>query len=216
MDILLLILDHHHLYQCHRQCGEMNAPSAITLPNALILLVHLHILEYPRANRAEYDYDMFNTHKRGLRERSTTMEDIAYFLIGKLEGRGVKSVNTLLVGFGAVADTEAIQILATYPCRQPGESLAFRTSLAKYIEGLRHQCIFAKGDAAETAAWWWRDVVVRKSLLEECAGEKCCVQHRFIRSSNNFWQVRAPDTCAYYTHSHEIGSCSGPGPHERM
>jgi hypothetical protein len=21
-------------------------------------------------------------------------------------------------------------------------------------------------------AWWWKDVVVRKSLLEECAGER--------------------------------------------
>ncbi|KJA14143.1 hypothetical protein HYPSUDRAFT_208948 [Hypholoma sublateritium FD-334 SS-4] len=92
---------------------------------------------------------MFNAHKRGLRERSTIMEDITYFLVGKLEGRSVKS------------------ILATYPCHQPGESLAFRTSLAKYVEGLRHKCIFAKGDAAEPAAWWWRDVVVRKSLLEE-------------------------------------------------
>lgn len=165
----------------------MNVPSTILLPNALLLLVHLHILEYPRSNRAEYDCDMFNTHKRGLRERSTIMEDITYFLIGKLEGRGVKSVHILFGwGLATVANTAALQILATYPCHQPGESLAFRTSLAKYIEGLRHQCIFAKGDAAEPAAWWWRDVVVRKSLLEECAGEKYCILYRVAHDFNNF------------------------------
>ncbi|KAJ7619989.1 hypothetical protein DFH06DRAFT_949532, partial [Mycena polygramma] len=25
---------------------------------------------------------------------------------------------------------------------------------------------------AKSVAWWWKDVVVRKSLLEECAGEQ--------------------------------------------
>ena len=25
----------------------------------------------------------------------------------------------------------------------------------------------------EAVAWWWKDVVVRKSILEECSGERC-------------------------------------------
>lgn len=76
--------------------------------------------------------------------------------------------------------------------------MAFRTSLAKYIETLRHTALYPKqlpasssapsqaqarakpkpgdnapeDDAAHVQAWWWKDVVVRKSLLEECGGEK--------------------------------------------
>lgn len=78
-----------------------------------------------------------------------------------------------------------------YPCLQPSETVAFRTSLSKYLETLRHQSLYpslkttlgasgGKAKAKESindaeslaTAWWWRDVVVRKSLLEECSGEK--------------------------------------------
>jgi hypothetical protein len=74
-----------------------------------------------------------------------------------------------------------------YPCLTPPDSIAFRTSLAKYLETLRHQSIYFKtGTASMKAsrnqskeidpkfvqAWWWKDVVVRKTLLEECAGER--------------------------------------------
>ncbi|KAF8875956.1 hypothetical protein CPB84DRAFT_1853108 [Gymnopilus junonius] len=140
----------------------------LSLPLSLILLVHLHILEYPHANNSEYDHDVFNPRKRGLRERAQTMEDVAYFLVSKLEGKNVKTV------------------LPTYPCGQPSESLAFRTSLSKYLENLRHQCVYTSSSHARTPAkstsrlkssdsnmaWWWKDVVVRKSLLEECSGDK--------------------------------------------
>ncbi|KAF9556493.1 hypothetical protein CPC08DRAFT_91643 [Agrocybe pediades] len=140
----------------------------VALPLHLILLVHLHILEYPYANNPEYDHDLFNPRTRGLRERVKAMEDIAYFLVGRIERKPAKSV------------------LATYPCLQPSDSLAFRTSLAKYLEGLRHSTLFpsstratagkpnpkpSEGNAKD-AGWWWKDVVVRKSLLEECSGEK--------------------------------------------
>jgi hypothetical protein len=82
------------------------------------------------------------------------------------------------------------QILPTYPCLAPADTTAFRTSLAKYLETLRHSAIYPKhgsvnasssirnkGKDKETTseaieAWWWKDVVVRKSLLEECAGER--------------------------------------------
>ncbi|PPQ72765.1 hypothetical protein CVT26_003147 [Gymnopilus dilepis] len=146
----------------------MSATPLLSLPLPLFLLVHLYILEYPHANNAEYDHDVFNARKRGLRERAQTMEDVAYFLVGKVEGKSVKT------------------ILPTYPCSQPSESLAFRTSLSKYLEGLRHQSIYPSSTHNKTpvkpntskrvsdtsAAWWWKDVVVRKSLLEECSGEK--------------------------------------------
>lgn len=81
-----------------------------------------------------------------------------------------------------------LQILPTYPCVQPSDTVAFRTSLAKYLESLRHQSIYPSSKASVGAggkvvgksvlennnhlAWWWKDVMVRRSLLEECSGEK--------------------------------------------
>ena len=67
----------------------------IPLPIHLILLVHLHILEYPHANNSEYDHDLFNSRTRGLRERATAMEDITYFLVGKIEGKTAKIVRNM-------------------------------------------------------------------------------------------------------------------------
>jgi hypothetical protein len=29
-----------------------------------------------------------------------------------------------------------------------------------------------KSNVKDVVAWWWKDVVVRKSILEECAGER--------------------------------------------
>ena len=75
-----------------------------------------------------------------------------------------------------------------YPCEAPAETTAFRTSLSKYLENLRYSAIHPKtvsanalsremGKTTENTtdtldAWWWKDVLVRKSLLEECAGER--------------------------------------------
>ncbi|KAF9449310.1 hypothetical protein P691DRAFT_703357 [Macrolepiota fuliginosa MF-IS2] len=96
------------------------------------------------------------------------MEDICYFLTGQLE-------------------TNARNILPTYPCSQPSDSLAFRTSLFKYLEALRHRALFGSSQKSSATtqktksgneavlrgtAWWWKDVVVRKSLLEECTGDR--------------------------------------------
>ncbi|KAF9461511.1 hypothetical protein BDZ94DRAFT_1221281 [Collybia nuda] len=141
----------------------------LSLPTSLILLVHLHILEYPHANKPEYDHNIFSSQARGLRDRIKTLEDICYFLVGRLEGN-------------------ARTILPSYPCAQPSDTVAFRTSLAKYLETLRHQSVFpsskvsvgagnkvgGKSDGVKSggSAWWWKDVLVRKSLLEECSGEK--------------------------------------------
>ncbi|KAG6887943.1 hypothetical protein C0995_011457 [Termitomyces sp. Mi166 len=145
--------------------------SVFSLPLPLILLIHLHILEYPHANSPEYDHNIFHPRVRGLKERTKLLEDICYFLVGRLEGN-------------------AKSILPTYPCLVPSDTLAFRTSLSKYLEALRHNAIYpaskhitdakAKGksrdrdtEGAKTSgSWWWKDVVVRKSLLEECAGER--------------------------------------------
>ncbi|KAG6844536.1 hypothetical protein H0H87_006126 [Tephrocybe sp. NHM501043] len=144
--------------------------TVFSLPIPLILLIHLHVLEYPHANKPEYDHNMFEPSVRGLKERTKLLEDVGYFLVGRLEG-------------------SARTILATYPCAAPSDTLAFRTSLSKYLETLRHGSVFplsnataggsgGKGKGKESVkspnvvAWWWKDVVVRKSLLEECAGER--------------------------------------------
>ncbi|KIY46433.1 hypothetical protein FISHEDRAFT_16124, partial [Fistulina hepatica ATCC 64428] len=61
-----------------------------------------------------------------------------------------------------------------YPCVQPSDSISFRTSLTKYLDGVRHYALQGMKEATsnQAIAWWWKDVVVRKSLFEECAGVK--------------------------------------------
>jgi hypothetical protein len=58
----------------------------LSIPLDVLLVVHLHILEYPHADRPEYGQGLFDARVRGLRERTTSMEQIAYFLVGKIEG----------------------------------------------------------------------------------------------------------------------------------
>ena len=62
------------------------AATVFSLPVPLILLVHLHILEHPHANKPEYDHNIFDPRVRGLRERTKLLEDICSFLVGRLEG----------------------------------------------------------------------------------------------------------------------------------
>ncbi|TFK51950.1 hypothetical protein OE88DRAFT_1679525 [Heliocybe sulcata] len=145
----------------------------LALPTPLLLLLHLHLLSYPYANNAEYDENIFNPQTRGIRERAKTMEDICYFLVGKIEGNARS------------------KIFPVYPCLKPTDATAFRASLTKYLETIRHKAIStnsdgsnarssakdtkhkpADGDHETKLAWWWRDIMVRKSLLEECSGDK--------------------------------------------
>lgn len=55
------------------------------LPLPLHLLIHVHLLGYPHADDPEYDEHVFNVKTRGLRDRTKTMEDLCYFLVGKIE-----------------------------------------------------------------------------------------------------------------------------------
>ncbi|KAL4255990.1 HAUS augmin-like complex subunit 6 N-terminal domain-containing protein [Pleurotus pulmonarius] len=131
------------------------------LPPSFLLLVHLCILDYPHANKSEYDQDLFNAATRGLRERAKTMEDVTYFLVNSIVGK-----------------KEARLMLPSYPCVQPADSTAFRVSLTKYLETLRNHHRDSKSDTSAPLAKdsvsmaMWKDTVVRKSLLEECAGER--------------------------------------------
>jgi len=74
----------------------MSSIAVLSLPESLLLLIHLHILQYPYANEPEYDEHIFNVRIRGLRERAKTMEDVAYFLVGRIEGRSVKTVSNAI------------------------------------------------------------------------------------------------------------------------
>ncbi|KAF8199029.1 hypothetical protein BJ912DRAFT_686472 [Pholiota molesta] len=76
--------------------------TTVYLPSCLLLLVHLHLLEYPCSNRPEYDHNIFNPRTRGLRERARTMEEVTYYLVGKLEGKSIKNVSILHAGDGQV------------------------------------------------------------------------------------------------------------------
>ncbi|KAI0700153.1 hypothetical protein C8T65DRAFT_709754 [Cerioporus squamosus] len=94
------------------------------------------------------------------------MEDITYFLVGKIEGSKERAKN----------------ILSTYPCLQPSDTTAFRIALSKYVETMRNAIVHTThaGDTKgkqpahsdEASAWWWKDVVVRKSILDECSGDR--------------------------------------------
>lgn len=140
----------------------------LSLPLPLLLLIHIHLLGYPHADEPEYDEHIFNVKLRGLRDRIKTMEDLCYFLVGKIEPKPrLKS------------------LFPTYPCLQPSDSVAFRAVLAKYLEGLRNQAVRpetlpklqstsskGKSPAPTPDPWWWKDVVVRRSLLEECTGNR--------------------------------------------
>jgi hypothetical protein len=66
----------------------------LSLPLPLLLLIHIHLLGYPRADEPEYDEHVFNVKLRGLRDRIKTMEDLCYFLVGKIEPKPrLKSVS---------------------------------------------------------------------------------------------------------------------------
>ncbi|KAJ4466801.1 hypothetical protein C8R41DRAFT_925978 [Lentinula lateritia] len=121
--------------------------SVLELPLPLLLLTHLQILQYPHIDNENFDIHIFDAQKRGLRARIKMMEDLGYWLVNQIEGR---------------------EIFPVYPCIKPSETIAFRTSFAKYLEALRQSCI--KGNDASSV--WWRSVQARKSLLEECTGEK--------------------------------------------
>ena len=65
-------------------------------------------------------------------------------------------------------------------------SSAFRTSLTKYLEQIRYQAVYStcsNGDSSNATkkliAPWWKNVIVRKSLLEECVGT-CQTHATFI------------------------------------
>jgi hypothetical protein len=67
----------------------------ILLPLPLLLLIHIHLLGYPHADEPEYDEHVFNVKARGLRDRTKTMEDLCYFLVGKIEQKPrMKSVSS--------------------------------------------------------------------------------------------------------------------------
>ncbi|KAJ3480894.1 hypothetical protein NLI96_g8031 [Meripilus lineatus] len=86
------------------------------------------------------------------------MEDVSYFLVAKIEG----------------SIASAKKILSVYPCTQPSDTVSFRTSLTKYVEGLKNAAL--RGADAMVGivlpASWWKEVIVRKSLFEECSGER--------------------------------------------
>ncbi|CCM02621.1 uncharacterized protein FIBRA_04724 [Fibroporia radiculosa] len=143
---------------------------SVVLPYSLLILVHLHLLNYPLKDASGYDDRLFDPTRGGIRERTRAMEDICYFLVGQVEG----------------GRERARSLLPMYPCLQPSDTTAFRISLSKYLESLRHNIIHPchaegkkisdnekhQGRQTIPPASWWKDVVVRKSLLEECCGER--------------------------------------------
>ena len=52
----------------------------------LLLLVHLRILQFPHIENSAYDPHLFDSTRRGMRERTKAMEDVSFFLVELLEG----------------------------------------------------------------------------------------------------------------------------------
>jgi hypothetical protein len=106
------------------------------------------------------------------------MEDICYFLSIK-----------------AMGSKEKVKWVSRHPCNKPSEVVAFRTSLAKYLETLRQDSLKSRKPEEKTnakdkgavgspsIAWWWKDVVVRRSLLEECTGERLVADSDAVSAS---------------------------------
>ncbi|KAH9026389.1 hypothetical protein EDB85DRAFT_1979767 [Lactarius pseudohatsudake] len=172
----------------------------LSLPLPLLLLIHIHLLGYPRADEPEYDEHVFNVKLRGLRDRIKTMEDLCHFLVGRIESK-----------------PRLRSLFPTYPCSQPSDSVAFRAVLAKYLESLRNQAIrpetlpksqstSSKGKSPAPGVtpdpWWWKDVVVRRSLLEECTGNRfermivALSTHALFANTAKLFNISASDISA--------------------
>ena len=61
-------------------------PEHHKLPNGLLIILHLHLLNFPLRDAAGYDERLFDATSRGMGQRSKALEDIAFFLVGKIEG----------------------------------------------------------------------------------------------------------------------------------
>lgn len=71
------------------------------LPPALILLVHLHLLGYESRDGSTYNEDLFNPSSHGGGERIRIMEDVSFFLVGKIEGTIPRAKKVCLQSFHA-------------------------------------------------------------------------------------------------------------------
>ncbi|KAI0742022.1 hypothetical protein C8Q80DRAFT_1274349 [Daedaleopsis nitida] len=175
------------------------------LPNALLIILHLHLLNYPLQDAAGYNERLFDQ-SRGMRERTKAMEDITYFLVTRVEG----------------SKERAKALLPTYPCLQPSDTAPYRMGLAKYLESLRSAVAHtthasdSKGKSPapaaidEASAWWWKDVVVRKSILDECSGDRferlilALSTHAVLKSTS----LRASSLSAKDDHEADLGELS--------
>ena len=83
-----------------------------------------------------------------------------------------------------------------YPCVRPSDTVAYRTALIKHMEGLKHSALHPT--IAGGSAWWWKDVIIRKSLFEECFGERYCPRIFVYEDQFNFIElIFVLDSCEY-------------------
>ena len=91
------------------------------VPIPLLFLVHLHLLEYPLANNPEYDHNLFDPNVRGLRDRTKSMEDVCYFLVGKVghrkETAKAVSSNYMTYETGLMVPTDSSNVPVSCTCR---------------------------------------------------------------------------------------------------
>ncbi|KAF5365304.1 hypothetical protein D9758_005459 [Tetrapyrgos nigripes] len=172
------------------------------LPLSLLLLVHLQLLQYPGVNEPHFDINILESRVRGLKERTQSMEDICYFLVEKLEGgrAGAKKVLPTYpcskpsdsMGFrtSLAKYIDSVRMQALQPSGSSSSSAAVvsgssnanaktsgsgKPGIAR--ESRRGVSASVTSNAtsaasASVAAYWWKDVIVRKSLLDECTGER--------------------------------------------
>ena len=62
------------------------ADPAPRLPDGLLVILHLHLLGFPLRAAAGLDERLFDATRRGMHERAKALEDIAFFLVGRIEG----------------------------------------------------------------------------------------------------------------------------------
>ncbi|KAF8524210.1 hypothetical protein JB92DRAFT_2881529 [Gautieria morchelliformis] len=167
----------------------IDSSCVLPLPTSLVLLLHLHILSYPQCNSAEYSSVTLFAHSRPLRDRTKTMEDIVAFLIEKIEGKEKrKSIlggtypclqpsDTVAFRVNVTKYLEALRTTVTRPSLQ-GPTSQRRIPAGKASSPNSQLGSTGKSpcpspqENSSPVAWWWSAIVVRKSLLEECSGDR--------------------------------------------
>ncbi|KIJ55194.1 hypothetical protein M422DRAFT_774281 [Sphaerobolus stellatus SS14] len=193
------------------------------LPTCISLILHLHILSYSKCNSPEYSTPALFAPTRPLRDRMRTMEDIVAFLIALLEGKArcksiLNGTYPCLQGSDSIAFrihvTKYLEALRHSAVRSDVHNPTTSKILTKAVTNSskskagddRTSDGNSRGPSPasnrKSPAWWWTNVMVRKSLLEECTGDR--FEKLLLSLSTHVLSVRIPSESTLHPSSKDI------------